>query len=96
MLDRDTEERVLQFCARQKDTFDVEEWLHNTITDKSELAVVALYLAGGDWYGHHAELEFVADTLRPGCVGHFSELVKETRFECSRFRNLLEIRTGVK
>lgn len=94
MLDRAAEDRLLEFCVEQRDAFVVEKWqtVGNLAVNEQDLAVVALYLAGGDWYGHHPELAFVADKLRPGCVGHFAELVKETRFECGRFGNMLKMR----
>lgn len=98
MFDRLTEDRLLAFCAEQRCGFDIEEWQSagNLAVNERELAVVALYLAGGDWYGHHTELEFVANRLCSGCVGHFAELVKETKFECGRFGNMLKMRLGMK
>lgn len=94
MLDRVMEDRLLEFCTAQRDAFVADEWqpVENLPVKDQELAVVALYLAGGDWYGHQAELESVADKLRPGCVGHFADLAKETRFGCGRFGNMLKMR----
>lgn len=96
MFDRAMEDRLLDFCAEQRDIFAVEQWRpdSNLVVTEKEFAVVGLYLAGGDWYGHHAELAVVADKLLPGCVGYFAELVRETRFECGRFGNMLRMRLG--
>lgn len=98
MLARGIEERVLKFCAAQRrGPFSTNEWLRMAgVVVEPELAVVALFLAGGDWYGHQVELESVAEQLLPGCVGHFAELAKHTRFECSRFGNMLKMELGLK
>jgi len=92
MLDRETEERVLEFCAAQKVAFTQEHWLNPSTLGlpPSSLAVIALYLAGSAEYGHSSELEQIAEQLQPECLGHFEVMVKETHFNCSRFRNMLE------
>lgn len=88
-MTRDTEARLLQFCAQQQSGFRADDWLGIKHPDTDEMAVTCLFLAGVDWYGHSRELISVAERLHPGSTGHVSELVQKTGFDCSRFSNML-------
>ncbi len=88
-MTRDSEARLLQFCVRQSTAFDAAEWCSFSHPDPDELAAAALFLAGVDWYPHHAGLLEAAEALRPGCTGRLSALVSRTGFDCSRFSNML-------
>jgi hypothetical protein len=91
-MNRETEASLLEFCARQREGFEAAAWLDREPQDRDELAVVALFLAGVDWFGHRRELLDVAGRLHRGCEGRFSELARSTQFDCSRFSNLLRRR----
>lgn len=91
-MDREAEEFLLDFCHRQRLDFNVDAWFAFPCSNNDELAAAALFLSCVDWYGHEDELRLVADTLRPGCVGHFSRLAKAVRFDCSRFSSMLKTR----
>jgi hypothetical protein len=91
-MNRETEASLLEFCARQREEFEAAAWLDREPQDRDELAVVALFLAGVDWFGHRRELLEVAERLHHGGEGRFSELARSTQFDCSRFSNLLRRR----
>ena len=89
IMNRGTEAARREVCVRQRTDVDAQEWLNFPHPVKSELAAAALFLACVDWYGHQPELREIALTLEPGCVGHFSDLARRTRFDCGRFSNML-------
>jgi len=91
-MDRASETALLNFCVKQKDGFAAQKWHEFGAVKNDELAAVALFLAGVDWYGHREELLEVAEHLRPGYVGKFSQLAKESAMDCSRFSNMLKMR----
>lgn len=93
-MDRESEDRLFEFCRRQRDCFSGADWLAMPLpgVSKDELAAAALFLSCVDWYGHEDELRRVAQTLHPGCVGHFAELAKSAHFNCSRFSSMLRAR----
>lgn len=89
---REQEENLLQFCARQYCDFKPEAWLTQRAVTPVELASVAVFLGGGGWYGHDAELYAVAEQLTPNAVSQFPILAKQTDFSCSRFASMLRER----
>lgn len=88
-MNRETEAALLEFCVQQHKEFKPAAWLERESGEREELAAVALFLAGGDWFGHRRGLLEVADQLCPGCVGRFSEVARRSRFDCGRFSNRL-------
>lgn len=91
-MNRESEAVMLEFCAQQREHFDATAWVDARLLPRDETAAVALFLAGGDWYGCRAQLLEVAERLEPGCVGHFSALSRRTGFDCSRFSTMLRRR----
>ena len=89
-MTRDSESRLLDLCVRQHAEFRAQEWLDFDRVTSGELVAACLLLGGSRWYGHRDELLSVAEQLRPGSVGHVSELVSETGFDCPRFSNMLK------
>lgn len=84
---REQESRLLEFCVAQRQQFDAAAWPRFSAVTPLELAATVRYLAGVSWYGHQAQLKAVADQLSPDA---FPALVQQTRFEPSRFRDLLK------
>lgn len=91
-MNRETEASLLEFCVRQREEFEAAAWLDREPQNRDELAAVALFLAGVDWFGHRRKLLDVAESLHHGCEGRFSELARSAQFDCSRFSNLLRRR----
>jgi hypothetical protein len=90
-MKRELEDRLLEFCVQQKGRFEFSPWLDLPVSSDAK-ATVALYLANTSWFGHRRQLLNVAETLRRGCVGHFSEMARLTDFDPSRFRGRLQAR----
>jgi hypothetical protein len=90
-MNRDLEDLLLEFCAQQKERFGLSPWLDLPVSNDAK-ATVALYLANTSWFGHRRELLDVAERLRQGCLGHFSEMARLTGFDPSRFRGRLQAR----
>lgn len=90
-MKRELEDRLLEFCVQQKKSFGFSKWLDLPVSNDAK-ATVALYLANTSWFGHRHQLLNVAETLRRGCVGHFSEMARLTGFDPSRFRGRLQAR----
>jgi hypothetical protein len=88
-MKRELEDQLLEFCVQQKDRFGVSPWLDLPASNDAK-ATVALYLANTSWFGHRHQLLKVAEMLRLGCVGHFSEMARLTGFDPSRFRGRLQ------
>ena len=88
-MTRDAESELLAFCASQKASFDAPAWAAYRGVSELELAAVARYLAGVDWYGHQAELTSIADQLTPL---NFEELSRRVDFDPARFKGLLQAR----
>lgn len=88
-MNRESEAELLDFCVCQHQKFDADSWMQRPPQDRQELAAVALFLAGVDWFPHCQPLLDIAERLHSGYVGRFSELAKLTRFDCARFSNLL-------
>ena len=94
-MNRSHEEQLLQLGAAQFRNFDEKAWFDLAETGavtQAEVAAAALFLAGGYWYGHSAELFRVAETLAPGSVGRFAEQAKRVGFNCTRFDDMLKAR----
>lgn len=87
MMNRESEAALLEFCARQREYFCAAGWVDYAGLPHDELAAVALFLAGVEWFGHRRELLDVAEHLEPGA--RFADLARRTAFDCSRFSNLL-------
>jgi len=88
-MTRESEEILLSFCARQREQFDMEEWLKVPHPSRDEFMVVILFLAGVDWFGHRNALMEIAKQMEPASIGHLSEVVRRTGFDLSRFSNML-------
>lgn len=88
-MNRESESNLLEFCVRQHADFRDKDWLAYSHPDKDELAAACLFLACQDWYGHHEELEDVAERLRPGTHGDIEALIRTTDFNCLRFSTML-------
>lgn len=91
-MTRDSEAELLDFCSRQHRQFDASMWLGFTAVGPAELAATALFLSSVDWFGNQPALRETAQLLLPESDSGFSELAKKTRFDCSRFSNLLRRR----
>jgi len=89
-MNRESEAAVLDFCARQHQTFHERDWLEQNLLEDLELATVALFLASVEWFGHRDGLLRVASRLHEG--GRFSEMARKTQFDCPRFSNMLRRR----
>jgi hypothetical protein len=90
-MKRDLEDLLLEFCVQQKERFGLSPWLDLPVSSDAK-TTVALYLANTSWFGHRHQLLDVAERLRRGCVGHFSEMARLTGFDPSRFRGRLQAR----
>jgi hypothetical protein len=90
-MKRDIENRLLDFCSRQKARFGLSAWLASPLSSDIK-ATAALYLANTSWFGHRRALLNIAERMHPGCVGHFSEMARMTGFDPSRFRGRLQAR----
>ena len=88
-MKRDLEDLLLEFCVQQKAQFGLSAWLDLPVSS-ADKATVALYLANTSWFGHRRQLLDVAERLRRGCVGRFSEMARMTGFDPSRFRGRLQ------
>ncbi len=94
-MDRESEQRLIDFMCSQYQSFDAESWLACAADfPKDVLAAAALFMGGSYWMGNGNEdaLYSVAEKLLPDSVGHFSELVQRTKFDCSKFGNTLNER----
>jgi hypothetical protein len=90
-MKREIEDQLLEFCVRQKAHFDLSPWKELPVSNEAKVTV-ALYLANTTWFGHRSQLLKIADGLRAGSAGHFSEMARLTGFEPSRFRGRLQAR----
>jgi hypothetical protein len=88
-MTRDDETQLLDFCVVQRRAFDVADWERFTFVSHLELAAVARYLAGVDWFGHQADLTKFADNRTSL---NFEELTQVVDFEPSRFRGMFHAR----
>lgn len=88
-MKRETEATLIEFCALQRDEFDLDLWLEIPHPDRDEFIAAVLFLAGVDWYGHRESLLKVAHEIAPGMIGHLSKVVQKTNFDLSRFSNTL-------
>jgi hypothetical protein len=86
-MNRDSESRLVGFCVEQHGGFDASAWAQFSAVNPDELAAVARYLAGVEWYGNRAALAAVAAELSPLA---FAELARATDFDASRFAGLLK------
>ena len=86
---RDTDIRLLKFCAYQQRAFNPAAWLTVEGATHDEVAAAALFLSERAWYGHREALRRVADKLRPGCGSRIIEQFRSAGFDCSRFDGLL-------
>jgi hypothetical protein len=90
-MKRELEDLLLEFCVQQKERYGRSLWIDLPVSTDAK-ATVALYLANTSWFGHRHQLLELAETLRRGCVGHFSEMARLTGFDPSRFRGRLQAR----
>lgn len=88
-MNRESESRLLEFCAVQHDSFCMDEWLTFQHPDKEELLAACLFLAGVHWFGHKASLLEIAARLQPHSADPLADLVKRTGFDCLRFSTML-------
>ncbi len=88
-MTRDSEASLIDFCARQHGAFQESAWLEEWPVRREEMAAACLFLAGVDWYGHHRELLRVGEAIVPGCAAKAGAFLREARFDCLRFSNLL-------
>ena len=94
-MNRESEAALLDFCARQKNAFQESAWLQSApLADRREMAVVCLFLAGVDWYGHKQPLVHLAESLVAGSRAAYESLVRTVHFDCLRFSSLLKRRIG--
>ncbi len=91
-MNRDSEAKLLDFCACQKGAFQEQAWLETPLIDKNEMGVVCLFLAGLDWYGHQQSLSRVAERLLGSSDVKLDALVSSLRFDCLRFSTMLKRR----
>ena len=65
-MNRQTEQRLLAFCATQHGRFNPGAWTEFQRSNPDELACAAQTLSRARWYGHLNDLQaFVAEQLRP-------------------------------
>ena len=91
-MKRSQETALLDFCHQQKGSFDERAWKSFGEASSVELATVATYLAGVEWFGNQEKLRRIAGALLGGKAKSFPDLARETRFEPSRFAGLLKAR----
>jgi len=91
-MNRIAESELLDFCARQHESFHADAWQKFDRVSPLEMATVALFLAGASWYGHRQSLVSLAERLVPDSNGHFAQLAKQASFDCNRFSGLLKAR----
>lgn len=85
-MNRESESRLVAFCVAQHGSFEPGAWSRFSAVSPAELAAVARYLAGVEWYGQREALASVATAVHPGSL---AELVRETNFDVPRFAGLL-------
>jgi hypothetical protein len=90
-MKREIEDQLLDFCVLQKARFEFRPWMDLPVLDEYK-ATLALYLANTSWFGHRRELLDLAEMLRRGSTGRFSEMARLTGFDPSRFRGRLQAR----
>lgn len=90
-MNREAESRLIDFCVEQYGRFNPAAWENFTAVTSLELAAVARFLAGVEWFGHQTELREVADRVTSA---RFAELARDTRFSPSRFAGLLMAHLG--
>lgn len=88
-MNRESEARLIDFCAHQKGAFQESAWLDSQIVSRDEMAVVCHFLGGVDWYGHRQRLAMLADHLIGSSGRLFAELVSQVNFDPARFSNML-------
>lgn len=100
-MNRETEEKLVDFVARQHRDFDPAQWLGESRPAEAtalELATVAHFLALTTfdhqvplpaWAKQKETLLRVAEQLDPGARGSFHTRMKETGFQPDRFANML-------
>lgn len=91
-MNRESEAQLLDFCTRQKGAFQESDWLESRVVDRKEMAVVCLFLAGVDWYGHRQNLMGIAEQMMAGSAARFEALVQSLHFDCLRFSTMLRRR----
>jgi hypothetical protein len=72
-MKRDTEDRLLAFCVRQRAHFELSPWMELPVSSEDK-AIVALYLANTSWFGHRQQLLDLAERLHSGSPGRFGEI----------------------
>lgn len=82
--------QLIDFAASQKTHFSKEAWLEfsKSFAKNKEFEVAVLFLSQTSWFGFRDQLESISEEL--GIDSNLSDLVKTTRFECSRFSNMLK------
>ncbi len=73
-----TLDALAAFCAGQRAAFDPVAWLRRSDADGKVIGVTAQYLAMTSWYGHHTELQSIAETICPG-ISNLAVFNAETR-----------------
>lgn len=91
-MTRDSEARLLDFCASQSAAVDVHAWRAFDVVRPGEKAVAAWFLGGLDWFGHGEALRRAASAIVPGIAEAFPALVAAERFDLARFSNMLRRR----
>lgn len=93
-MTRESESELLSFCAAQRGDFRADAWTQFDAVEKREMAVVCLFLAGVDWFGHRPQLEKIGRGLVEQANTSFAQLTSLLSFDCARFSNLLKRRIG--
>ena len=86
---REAESKLLKFCVQQRENFVRDDWINFREVEKSELAACAVFLSQVDWYPHGEVLRELAEELHEGSSRSISGHLRATRFDCSRFSNML-------
>lgn len=87
-MNRESESRLLDFCAHQHGAFQKADWLCSDLVDRAEMALVCEFLAQSFRYGHGSPLREAAAALEPGPLS-FADRFRQHKFGCLRFSSLL-------
>lgn len=86
---RAQDEALWSFCAQQKIRFSRDAWIEFDQAPRIHVALAAAFLAMQDDFGNHLALIDVAESMHPGIMNTFPELIAKHRFDLSRFDHML-------
>lgn len=95
-MDRETEARLVEFCAVQARHFDEQAWVNasgssDEAFSAGKLAAAAALLASASWYGHRSQMQSVLDRLVPDrAQGALAQVVRASGLSPARFTAMVQ------